>query len=274
MQKQLAQRSAEPFFTIVVTLGLLSVLAGPFLAVLPFGTFGAAFWMHIILAGVLAVAGYVFLWYALRSTDLSVLGPINAYKAVLGLVLGIVLLGELPTVFGVIGVTLIVAGSYFIVDRVPGQAQRNAFRQFIRAPGVQLRFAALICAAVESIFLKRALLLSSPIAAFLLWIVVCFAIAGIGTFLVRRDVRADVLGLRSDWRIYLGLAFTTGLMQGTTLVAFGALQVGYALALFQLSTLVTVYLGHRYFGEGHIRRRLVGSLIMVTGAVLIVTLGR
>ena len=80
--------------------------------------------------------------------------------------------------------------------------------------------------------------------------------------------------LRSDWRTYLGLAVTTGLIQATTLVTFGALQVGYSLALFQLSTLVTVYLGHRYFAEGNIRRRLLGSLIMVTGAVLIVTLGR
>ena len=50
--------------------------------------------------------------------------------------------------------------------------------------------------------------------------------------------------------------------------------MGYSLALFQLSTLVTVYLGHLYFAEGNIRRRLLGSLIMVTGAVLIVTFGR
>ena len=42
-------------------------------------------------ASTTAVAGYVFLWYALKSTDLSVLGPINAYKAVLGLLLAVLL---------------------------------------------------------------------------------------------------------------------------------------------------------------------------------------
>jgi len=273
-QKQLAQRSADPLFTIVATLGLLTALALPFLAGLPLGAFGAVFWVNIVAAGLLAVAGYVFLWHALRSTDLSVLGPINAYKAVLGLALGVVMLGEVPTVFGLLGVALIVAGSYFVVDRVPGQAQSSAFRRFIREPGVRLRFAALICAATESIFLKRALILSSPITAFLIWTVVCFAIAATGAALRRRGVGAEVMRVRRDWRTYLGLAATTGLMQATTLVTFGALQVGYSLALFQLSTLVTVYLGHRFFGEGNIRRRLLGSLIMVTGAVLIVTLGR
>jgi drug/metabolite transporter (DMT)-like permease len=244
------------------------------LAGLPLGALGAAFWVSIAAAAALAVAGYIFLWYALRSTDLSVLGPINAYKAVLGLALAVVLLGEVPTVFGLMGVALIVAGSYFLVDRAPGQAQGSAFRQFTRAPGVQLRFAALICSATESIFLKRALILSSPLTAFLIWTVVCFAVAVIGAVLLRRDVGAEARRFRSDWPTYLGLAVTTGLMQATTLVTFGALQVGYSLALFQLSTIVTVYLGHRYFAEGNIRRRLLGSLIMVTGAVLIVALGR
>jgi drug/metabolite transporter (DMT)-like permease len=225
-------------------------------------------------AVVLAVAGYLFLWYALRSTDLSVLGPINAYKAVLGLLLAVVLLGEVPTVFGLIGVGLIVAGSYFVIDRVPGQAPTSAFRQFTREPGVQLRFAALICSATESIFLKRALILSSPITTFLLWSVFCFAIAVIGAALLRRGVVAEMTRLKGEWRTCVWLAVTTGLMQLTTLLTFDQLQVGYSLALFQLSTLVTVYLGHRYFQERNIRRRLLGSLVMVIGAMLIVVLGR
>lgn len=273
-QKQLAQRSAEPLLTIVVTHGLLTALVLPFLAGSSLGALDLAFWVNIVAAVLLAVGGYLFLWYALRSTDLSVLGPINAYKAVLGLLLAVVLIGEVPTLPGLVGVGLIVAGSYFVIDRVPGQAHGSAFRQFTREPGVQLRFAALICSATESIFLKRALLLSSPVTTFLVWTVLCFAVAAIGTALQRRDVAAEVTRVRSEWRTYLGLAVTTGLMQLTTLVTFGKLQVGYSLALFQLSTLITVYLGHRYFAERNIRRRLIGSLIMVTGAILIVTVGR
>ena len=232
------------------------------------------FWVNIAIAVVLAVAGYLFLWYALRSADLSVLGPINAYKAVLGLLLAVVFIGEVPTLFGLIGVALIVAGSYFVIDRVPGQAHSHAFRQFTRDPGVRLRFAALVCSATESVFLKRALLLSSPITAFLVWTVLCFALAVIATLLFRRGVAAEVARLRTEWQTCFWLAVTTGLMQVTTLLTFGKLQVGYSLALFQLSTLITVYLGHRYFQERNIRRRLLGSLIMVTGAALIVTLGR
>jgi len=256
-----------------VTLGTLTAVTLPFLAGRRLSALALAFWVNMLVAAMLGVASYVLLWYALRSTDLSVLGPINAYKAVLGLALAVVLLGEVPTVPGLIGVALIVGGSYFVVDRAPGQARRSAFRQFIREPGVQLRFGALICSATEAVVLKRAVILSSPVTSFLVWTVACFAIAAIGATVLRPQAGSQVMRVRSDWRIYLGLAVTTGLMQVTTLITLETQQVGYSLALFQLSALVTVYFGHRYFAEGNIRRRLIGSLIMVAGAALIVTLG-
>jgi drug/metabolite transporter (DMT)-like permease len=65
------------------------------------------------------------------------------------------------------------------------------------------------------------------------------------------------------------LAFTTGLMQLSTLLTFGKFPVGYSLALFQLSTLLSVLLGYRIFHEGHLARRLTGSLIMIGGALCI-----
>jgi drug/metabolite transporter (DMT)-like permease len=76
--------------------------------------------------------------------------------------------------------------------------------------------------------------------------------------------------LRTQWRIYLWLALTTGIMQLATLFTFGRLQVGPSLALFQLSALISVFLGYRYFQEQHIRRRLLGAAVMVAGAGMIV----
>lgn len=273
-QKQLAQRSAEPLFVIVATHGLLTVVALPLLLARPLGALGVAFWGNMLTAVGLAVGGNALLVYALRSVDLSVLGPINAYKAVLSLILAVVLIGEVPDLLGLAGVALIVAGSFSVIDRAPGQARTSAFRQFTREPGVQLRFAALVCSATEAVFLKRALLLSSPVTTFLLWAAIGFPVAAITFTLLRGGPALELTRLRREWRTYLWLAVTTGLMQVTTLLTFGKLQVGYSLALFQLSTLVTVYFGHRYFQERNIRRRLLGSVVMVIGAILILTFSR
>jgi hypothetical protein len=46
--------------------------------------------------------------------------------------------------------------------------------------------------------------------------------------------------------------------------------VGYSLALFQLSTIVSVLLGHRYFQEKDVGKRLVGAAVMTAGAIIIV----
>ena len=80
--------------------------------------------------------------------------------------------------------------------------------------------------------------------------------------------------MRASLPTYLSLVLATGAMQLATLVTFGWMQVGYSLALFQLSTPVSVFLGHRYFQEGNIGKRLAGSAVMAAGAMLIVVFGR
>jgi len=274
-QKQLTQRSANPLFIIGATDASLTLAALPllFLGALPLHL-GAGFWPNMIIAASLAVGSNALLVYALQSTGLSVLGPINAYKSVISLVLGVFLLGEIPAPLGLVGVLLIVAGSYFVVDRDSNQPRANAFALFFRERGIQFRCAALALSATEAIFLKRALLLSSPLITFIFWSILGLPIAAAAiVLLVRARLRNDVMVLRNHWRTYVRLAATTGVMQLTSLLTFGKLQVGYSLALFQLSTLISVFLGYRYFQEGQIRKRLVGSLIMTAGAALIVFRG-
>jgi drug/metabolite transporter (DMT)-like permease len=274
-QKQLAQRGANPIFIIAATHALLTLVALPILAVLQWTDLDASFWTNMAVCTVLAVAGNALLVAALKRSDLSVLGPVNAYKAVLSLGLGVVLLGEVPTVFGALGVFLILAGSYVIIDRAPGQPHRNAFVLFFRDRGIQLRLAALVFSATEAVFLKRAILQATPLTTFLFWSILGLPVAAAALALLPRGTTGqELLRLGHHWRTYLWLALTIGLMQATTLLTFGKLQVGYSLALFQLSTLLSVILGYRYFAERNIGRRLAGSIIMMAGAVLIVTFGR
>lgn len=273
-QKRLAQESADPLFIIAATHALLTLACLPFLAPALAGAGGLPFWANMATAAALAVAGNTLLVHALRAGDLSILGPINAYKPLISLALGIFLLSEVPTAAGMGGVLLILVGSYVVIDREIDEPRRNVFVQFFRMRGVLPRLAALALSATEAVFLKRAILLSSPLTTFVLWCVVGLPIAACAVaVLLRGRVRTEVAVMRAHRVGYLWLAVTTGLMQVATLLTFGKLQVGYSLALFQLSTLISVFLGYRYFREGSIRKRLAGSMVMVTGAVMIV-LGR
>ena len=273
-QKRLVGEAIHPLVVIGMTHALLTIIVLPFVARVEWHAVDPAFWSNMTLCAVLAVAGNALLVAALHRTDLSLLGPINAYKAVLSLALATVVLGEVPSAFGLLGVLLIVLGSVIVVDRAPGQQRAQAVAQLFGDRGVQLRLAALVCSATEAVFLKRAQAYGSPFTTFLAWVFLGIIPAALAAMLlVRRDLGAQLERLRRDWPSYGALAVTTGAMQLATLLAFRAMPVGYALALFQLSAIVSVLLGARYFAERSIRRRLAGSAVMVAGAVLIVTLG-
>ncbi len=273
-QKQLTRRAASPLFIIAVVHGSLTLICLPYFFASGRVAIEAGVWTNMAIAAALAVAGNVLLVCALRDTDLSILGPINSYKSVVSLILGIFMLGERPTLAGLAGVLLIVAGSYFVMDKEVRQPRTNAFVRFFSERGIQLRFAALFLSATEAIFLKRAILLTSPWAVFTLWSALGFGIALVATaIMLRREIKGQLTVVRHALVTFTALAAATGTMQLTTILTFRQLQVGYALALFQLSTIVTVLLGRRYFAETNMRERLIGSMVMASGAILIVVPG-
>lgn len=269
-QKILTQRGVNPLFVIFVVHALLSVVCLPVVVARGVHLSGA-FWGNMGAVAVLTVAGNALLVEAVKRSDLSVLGPVNAYKSIISLVPGMVLLGEFPGGMGLAGMGLIVGGSYFIVDKRVTEPGRNVFVRFFTERGVQYRFAAMALAATEAVFLKRALLAAGPGMTFACWAVMGLVVAGVVVPVVMRG------GMMEEWRrargnvrTYLWLAGTTGLMQFCTIVVLAGFQVGYALALFQTSTLVSVFLGWRVFREGNIGERVVGSVVMVAGAVMVV----
>ena len=265
---------ADPRVIIAVThlqLTLACLILLPFLAPMQLS---AAFWGNMLVCAALAIGGNMLIVAALRSADLSVLGPINAYKSIVGLLLGVVVLREVPSLPGIVGVILVLGGSFFIIDPQGGPSGRTTLTAFLGSRGIQLRLGALILSATEAVFLKRALLLSSPAITFVFWCILGLPLALLVVLAAfPRGVLVEFAKLRCDWKSTLLLAVTTGLMQFFTLYTFRALEVGYSLALFQTSTLLTVLFGYQIFNEQHILRRLVGAIIMIAGAILIVAFG-
>ena len=270
-QKMLTRNAAAPLFIICVTHGLLSLACVPvFLFFLK--PLSVEFWLDISVCSLLCVSGNVLIVKALNFSDLSVLGPINAYKSVISLIPGMILLNEFPGPLGLSGIVLIVVGSYFIVDKDLNEASTLAIARFLKDRGIQYRFAALILSAMEAVFLKRALHASSSLTTFAFWSILGFGVSSVAVAVVidTKQMRHEISVLGSNRLTFVMLFVTTGLMQLSTIFVLEGLQVGYSLALFQTSTLISVVLGYRLFQERHFIKRLVGSMVMVAGAVLII----
>ncbi|QMW02266.1 DMT family transporter [Spirosoma foliorum] len=275
-QKQLTQRAANPLFIMSATYGVLTLLGFFFWSHLRFSDLSAAFWQSMLFSSLFAMFGNVFLVRAMHIGDLSVLGPINAYKAVVGMLFSIFLLNEIPGWWGLTGVALIVAGSYVVLNdkrQRNGSAGLSSVGLFQR-PEVRLRLAALVLSAVDGAFLKKAIILSTPTIAFFYWCVLGFAFTLVWILLSMRATWRDQINILFTHKTtYLALCAAVGVTQMASNIVLASMPVGYALALFQISALVSVLFGYQFFREQGILRKLIGAGIMVAGAVLITVLG-
>jgi len=270
-QKLLTAAGTGPLFVIGMVHGMLAILCLPLLAFCP--TLPASFWLIMLGSALLTVAGNVLIVAALQRADLSVLGPINSYKAIVSLLPGMLLLGEFPPYGSLTGIALIVAGSWFLGD---GDSETRGWWQVLRQRGVQLRFAALVLSALEAVVMKRAMQMGTATSTFAAWSIFGFIVAAVAVAVVhpRAEIARQIRLMRRKTGSCLALMLTTGLMQACTIVLFYAFDVGAALALFQLSTIVSVLLGWQVFRERNAGRRLLGACVMVVGAVMIIVMGK
>ncbi|GEO10803.1 EamA family transporter [Segetibacter aerophilus] len=268
-QKQLTARGNHPLLINFLTYLLLSFVCLAFALHINWQKLPAEFWLYSVLAGIVGALGNGFLVKALQKGDLSVLGPINAYKSVVGIIVGIFLLKEIPNVWGVLGIALIVYGSYFVLDTTEERFSWGLFKK----SEIQFRLWALILTAVEAVFLKKIILASSATIAFISWCWFGAVFSFLLLFVYQLNVVSQMKRIRfRDFSKYLFLIICIGTMQYSTNYTFGHMPVGYALSLFQLSIIVSVVLGHRFFHEQDIRKKLIGSMIMIAGSILIILL--
>ena len=261
----LYQKKASEFNSSVTTnlyaYFLMSLICTPFAFFVDWSQFSFNFWIYVILAGILCTTGTIALIEALKIGELSVLAPINSYKSVIGLIGAFLLLGEIPCLKDLICVLFIIIGSYFILEPNGGKFTiQTLFRKDIR-----LRFFALLCSGIEASFLKKIILMSSFDICLILWCFSGFICSFIIFYLKKETLNLNRKNISNCWVI----AVTLILMQLTTNYVFSKIEVGVALALFQLSSLVSLYFGYKFFHESNMIKRFTGTVIMISSAIII-----
>ncbi len=261
-QKKICENNS-PLICNFNTYFILSICCIPFIFSVNWINLSPSFWIYATIAGFLCSAGNACLVKALQIGELSVLGPINSYKSIIGMFVAIFVLGEIPSLFGLIGIILIIWGSRFIFET---QAEGFSIKILFRKD-IMLRFIALFLMGIEAVFLKKVILLSSPVISFYMW---CF-MGAFFSFIIALIFKTKItLIKKTDIDKYITVCAMLLTMQLTTNYVFNYMNVGYALALFQLSTLVNLFFGYKFFKEKDMKPKIIGTIIMVIGSVIVI----
>jgi drug/metabolite transporter (DMT)-like permease len=270
-QKKLTNRQVSPDIVVALSYGFFVLFAIPGLFILQPFDYGGEFWIYIIVLGVVDGFGNYFLVKSLRTTDLSVFGPLNAFKPVFALAFSAILLNEIPSVTGIIGVGIIIAGSYVLSFR--RGIGFSGFKSLFVDRGIYFRFLAIALTAIAAVLSKKTILLSSPLVTFIYWSIIGLPLT-ITLLLLNKVNWKQELQQIAGYKLNLVLLLLCFMaLQIFTLLTFQKVFVGYSLALFQLSAVLSVLFGAHFFNERDFAVRLTGSVIMIIGTLLIIYYG-
>lgn len=205
---------------------------------------------------------------ALKLSDASLVTPLLVFSPMFTMLISAFFLGEIPSARGLLGMTLILIGAYWL-NRDDGADWLAPFRVPVRKPGVRLVLLAGLLWAVTPLFEKTAILHTVPesprVAAFAVSSTLAFLLTPI--VLLRGKPWLVQLSLRRRELILAGMISGIAPVLGYTALSLGL--VGYVTTLFRFSVLLTMIWSFLLLKEPGLKRRLPSSLVMIIGAILI-----
>jgi uncharacterized membrane protein len=229
---------------------------------------GSGFYFAVLATVLLNIISVIIYYKALTITDLSLAIPMLAFTPIFLIFTSSIMLGEFPTVFGIIGILLIVIGSYVLnLGRKKGLLE--PFKGFLKNKGMMLMLLVAFLFSIASNYDKLVLknsdsFFGSAIAGLLMGIF----------FLVLSLIKKQKIIVAYKKNFFSFILLTGLTAVGTVLINFALLEqiVPYVNALKRISILFSVLYGGLMFKEKDMKKRLVGALIMLAGVVLIIVL--
>jgi uncharacterized membrane protein len=263
-------RNAGSAELLVIRLALSGLLLMPYALTFELPALPAAFWGWIAFLLPLELIAMLCYVIAIRDHPLALTLPYLAFTPVFVVVTGWLVLGETVGGPGLIGVLLVVAGSWLLNFEPQGRIGLTAATAPLRAiasnPGSRLMLAAAAIYALTSVGGKAAMTWMPPeqFGAFY------FSLLALLTLVLVALFRPSALKIaRFGWLPLLVVAGFMAVMVVTHFMALAKVEAAYMISAKRSSLLFGMVYGAMLFGETHLGRHLVAGALMIAGVALI-----
>ncbi|MBN2126607.1 MAG: EamA family transporter [Deltaproteobacteria bacterium] len=240
------------------------LIAGLFLV--PWPTLDGTFWTCLAVGLPLELIAFLCYMKAIKVSPLSLTIPFLAFTPAFVILTGYLFLGEILTSYGILGILLIVAGSYVLNLSGARRAWAAPFKAVFREPGSALMLATSFIYSITATLGKLAIVHSSQqffaVTYFLIFFCFVFSLLPfMGKGKLRNIIERPIPG------IFAGLVFAAMIYSHT--LAISLVEAAYMLSVKRTSLLFAVIFGGLFFREQYIGERLLGSAVMMGGVLVI-----
>ncbi len=205
---------------------------------------------------------YIAYLRAIKIYDLSIIAPVTTFSPLFLLVTSPLIVGEFPQPLGMIGVLLIVVGSYLLNLKEKQGGYLAPFRSILTDKGSRLAILVALIWSISANFDKVGVQNYSPI----FWgISVFFTISIFLLPIVLYKSHQNLYKPKTGgWKLAV-YGMINSVAMGCQMIAINLTFVAYVISVKRPSALFSVLLAKIILKEKGIKERLLGAAIMVSG---------
>lgn len=248
------------FFALVVLWPILLFIEIPEL--------NKKFWLALFSSGTLNVAATILYMKAIQYEDLSRTIPMISFTPVFLLITSPLVIGETPSLLGLIGVILITIGAYVLNIHKHDHGDYLApIKSILKDRGTKLMLIVASIWSFTSVFDKMGINNSSA----LFWVVAIHIFLTVTIFPIMWYKNPDFLSVFQNKAKELApFGVLNALKLSLQHIALSLALVPYVVSIKRTSILFSVVIGWLFFKDKHIKKRLIGAGVMLVGAVIII----
>lgn len=221
----------------------------------------------MLLAGILFGAAFYLSTKAFKYLKTSEASPLFNLGTVITVVLAIVFLGEKVSPTQLLGIATIIFGTYIL--ELKGNNLFSPFIKVFKSEKIHYVLASTLIYSILSVLSKYILGFIDPITYLFSQLVISGLFMLALVFIRHKGLKDIVTGFRvHKWLVLL---IATTMLAGQLFEIF-ALNVGEAslvMPILRTWTLIAVIFGGTFYKEGHMRNRIMATVIMLAGVFII-----
>lgn len=225
------------------------------------------FWYGFSIAGVIQIAASVIYMRAISHGEISSVMPMLSFTPLFLLLFGPVIIGEFPNGQGIAGILLVVLGSYLLNLDPKKMSLLEPFKAMARNKGTRLMFAVAILWSISGVFDKISITNSSVLQHITFTNILIFITITAWLAFRKKLKLTEIYGARKN------LLLVSGFTTASYFFHYSALAltlVAYVVSMKRMAGMFSVILGALFLKEPNIKQRLIGSVVMFIGVLLIV----